>query len=490
MTGFGAVAAWTGPALAVVLAGRVARGDADAPLLVLVAAVAPLVALLASARRAPAPDRSIAAAVRLACAGLLTGASLLAAGDVASALGAARWQGVVVAGALAALPALLPGTRWSLLLPLGLAALAGATLVVGAATHLPPWRAWAESAARPAFRFAAGGAWVDGGGRVDRRTTVEFAEGQRVTAMAPGSFRVVEREQTQTTTRDWRLAAGDTLTLRPGDRLTLEAGARVRFEVGARVPGAPISGAAWADPAERGRPQRLVVWLGAFVTLVVGAAALAISDALPRDAFTRDALTRVDGLTAIASAFALPLAAACWGIYAAATPEHLLGGADGAVFAGLPPQAASSGGAVVTALACGGLVALLLAATHALLGRLAGPLGPRRGMAWLGVVVAAGVGALWPFDPWRALMLGWGLSAAAWAAPALGARDAVSATAGAWTGALAWAALAGLDLRGGLPPWAVGLGEAPALVAAPLAWLVARAVGAWRVGNGRRPLTQ
>jgi len=359
MTGFDAVATWTCPALAVVLAGRVARGDADAPLLILAVALAPLVALLASARRAPAPTHSIAAAVPLACAGLLTGASLLAAGDVAAALGAARWQGVVVAGALATLPALLPGTRWALLLPLGLAALAGATLVVGAATHLPPWRAWAESAARPAFRFGARGAWVDGGGRVERRTTVEFAEGQRVTAMAPGIFRVVEREQTQTTTRDWRLASGDTLTLRPGDQLTLEAGARVRFEAGARVPGAPISGAVWADPVERRRPQRLVVWLGVFVTLIVGAAALAPTGAL----------ARVDGLATIAGALVLPLAAVCWGIYAAATPERLLGGPDGAVFAGLP-----AGSAAV--LANGGLMALLLAATHALLGRLARPLGP------------------------------------------------------------------------------------------------------------------
>ncbi|MGH7355909.1 MAG: hypothetical protein ACRELS_15185, partial [Candidatus Rokuibacteriota bacterium] len=164
----------------------------------------------------------------------------------------------------------------------------------------------------------------------------------------------------------------------------------------------------------------------------------------------------------------------------------LLGEADGAVFAGLP----GSGGATVTALACGGLAALLLAAVHAFLDRLAGPLGSRRGVAWLGLLLAAGVAALWPLDPWRALMLGWGLAAAAWAAPALGARDAESATAGAWVGAVAWAALAALDLRGGLPPWASALGEAPALAAAPLAWLVARAVGAWRVGKGRAPLTQ
>lgn len=477
MTGLASVAAWTAPALAVVLAGRVARGDADAPLLVLAAALAPLVALLASARATPppAPARPIAAPVTLACAALVMGASLSAMGDVAGALGATRWQGVAVAAALAVLPALLSGARWAVLLPLGLAALAGGALVVGGSAQAPPWRAWADTAARPAFRFGAHGAWVDAGGRVERRTTLEFTEGQRVTAVAPGVFRVVEREQVRTTTREWRLAAGDTLALRPGDRLTLEPGARVRFEAGARVPGAPVSGAVWADPVERHRPRRLVAWLGAFVTLVVGASALACAPAL----------TRAAALAAVACALALPLVAVCWGIYAAATPELLLGGADGGVFAGLPAFPVDVGAGVI-ALACAGLSALLLAAAHALLARLAEPLGARREAVWLGVVVVASAGALWPLDPWRALTLGWGLAAAAWAAPALGARDAPSATAGAWVGALAWAALAALDLGRALPPWAAELGEAPAMAAAPLGWLVARAAGAWRVGKGAR----
>jgi hypothetical protein len=464
----------------VTLAARVARGDADAPVLVLAAALAPLLALLASARRTPppAPARSIRLPARVGCAALLMTASLLAAGDLAWALGAARWQGVIAAAALAALPALVPGERWALLLPLGLAALAGGTLVTGLVTPAPPWRAWADAAGRPAFRFGAHGAWVDDGGRVDRRVTLEFTEGQRVTAVASGTFRVVEREPWQTTTRDWRLAAGDTLALRSGDRLTLEPGARVRFEAGGRVPGAPISGAEWADPAERRQPRRLVAWLGAFVTLGAGALPLARAATL----------TRPGALAAVTSALGLPLLAAVWGIYAATAPERLLGGADGAVLAALPASP-GAGGVGVAPLACVALAALLLAAVHGLRGPVARPRSPWGELVWLAVLVASALGALWPLDPWRALTLGWGLAAAALGAPALGARDAGAATAGAWAGAGAWAAVVVLDVGDGLAPWARGLGDAPALAAAPLGWLVARVVSA-RAGNGRAALTQ
>ena len=56
----------------------------------------------------------------------------------------------------------------------------------------------------------------------------------------------VERDAMRVVVREWRLGAGDALTVRPGDQLTVDPGARVRFEAGRRVPGAPPSGMAWA----------------------------------------------------------------------------------------------------------------------------------------------------------------------------------------------------------------------------------------------------
>src|SRR5207244_301183 len=81
----------------------------------------------------------------------------------------------------------------------------------------------------------------------------------RVTALSPGVYRVIEEGAQRSVTREWRLAAGDALTLRAGDRLALAAGTRIRFEPGKRVPGSAASGAGRAEPPGRrspGRPAR------------------------------------------------------------------------------------------------------------------------------------------------------------------------------------------------------------------------------------------
>src|SRR2546430_4924996 len=114
-----------------------------------------------------------------------------------------------------------------------LAGAAGVVLplvVIGAvAVAVPPWTAWSRTASRPALTFGERSAWVTDGRRLERSTTLVFTEPHRVTALNPGVYRVVEEvvegDAPRSVTREWRLAAGEALTLRPGDRLILQAGA-------------------------------------------------------------------------------------------------------------------------------------------------------------------------------------------------------------------------------------------------------------------------
>src|SRR5438309_807941 len=154
-------------------------------------------------------------------------------------VGAARPAGVPrhAALTLSAATAFL-GVAWrAARRPVGDAAvLAGAAgvvlplVVIGAvAVAVPPWTAWSRTASRPALTFGERSAWVTDGRRLERSTTLVFTEPHRVTALNPGVYRVVEEvvegDAPRSVTREWRLAAGEALTLRPGDRLILEAGA-------------------------------------------------------------------------------------------------------------------------------------------------------------------------------------------------------------------------------------------------------------------------
>src|SRR5207247_2484112 len=83
---------------------------------------------------------------------LLLWAHLAVLADVATLLGARRWQGSVLAAALALLVTQMPGAeRWR---GLALAAGGGALLLVlvaaGTAMGITPWAAWREAAGRPA----------------------------------------------------------------------------------------------------------------------------------------------------------------------------------------------------------------------------------------------------------------------------------------------------------------------------------------------------
>ena len=88
-----------------------------------------------------------------------------------------------------------------------------------------------------------------------------------------------------------------------------------------------------------------------------------------------------------------------------------------------------------------------------------------------GLVVAAAVASLWPADASWILLTGLGLMASVAVAPRLAADEPVARLAGSLVGAAAFTCLALLRL----PAWASVAGTYPALTAAPLAWIAARA---------------
>jgi len=463
LSALAAAAPWLQPALVVALAFRVAAGAPDAPWLALAALVAPLVALLADAR--PPARNPVTAVVAAVTVTLVLAADLLVVADAATLLGAPRWQGAALA-ALAAL-ALAAWPRARRLSPPALAVAAVALLLGPAAVALAlgaPWTAWHRSGARPALTFSERSPWVLGGERFARATTLRFAEGQRVVTLAAGVYRVVERDAATPTVREWRLTAGDALTLRPGDELSVEAGAHVRFEAGRRVPGAPASGVEWADAPARG-PRLLPVALGALVTMLGGALAL-VPPARRGRAAAAGPLVLLAATTA----------ALAWGVYAAGVPDLVLGGALPAPLLRLPTAALGARAGVPLALLTGGALLLLLAAAAVALRERLAAAASAAPELWAGIVVAATAIAVWPIDPWRVLTLALGLAAAGWA-PARLATSPVGALAGPIVGGVAFVALAALPaLAPGAPAWLEALARYPALVALPLGWLAARAM--------------
>lgn len=481
MTALAAAAVWLQPVLLAALALRVAAGAADAPWLALGVLVAPLVALLAPARRSsglgPVATSALAVAVTFVLA-----ADLVVAADAALLLGVTPWLGVVGAGALALLVPLLPGARRVSPLALAAAAVVLSLPLVSIAltTRTPPWAAWSQGGLRPALTFPETSEWVVDGERFARAARITFAEGQRVTAMSAGVFHVVEHDAAQPTVREWRLAAGETLTLRPGDELSVEAGARLRFEAGRRVPGAPASGIAWADSPAR-TAAMLPAALGALATLVGGALALV-------PAVRRGPAAAPGPLVLLVAT----VAAVGWGVYAAAAaPDLALGGSLLAPVLRLPLRALGPRtGAPLAVLAVIALGALLLTAVVALRGRLAAAVGPAPALWAAAVGVAALLTALRP-DPWRLLVLGLGLAASG-CTPALLTSERTAGLVGSAVGALVFAGLAALpSVAPGAGAWLEPLTRYPALVAMPLGWAAARAVsGVTPEGDEPQPVAR
>jgi hypothetical protein len=473
MTALAAAAVWLQPVLLATLALRVAGGDADAPWLALGALVAPLVALVAAPRRASGSNPVVATATAAAVT-LVLAADFIVAADAATLLGAAPWLGVTLAAALSLLVPLLPGAR-RVSAP-ALAVATGALLLplvsVALTTGTAPWTAWSRGGWRPSLTFPETSGWVRDGERFARPARLTFAEAQRVTTLTAGVYRVVERDAAEPTVREWRLAAGETLTLRPGDELSVEAGARLRFEAGRRVPGAPASGIVWADAPARG-PSMLPAAVGALATLVGGALALVPA---PRRGPPAAAGPLVL-LTATAAAVG-------WGVYAAATaPDLALGGSLLAPIVTLPLRALGPRtGAPLAVLALAAFVALLLTAVVALRARLADAAGPAPTRWAVAVGLAAALTAA-PLDPWRVLALGLGVAAAA-GTPSLVASGRAGGLAGSSVGAAAFVALAALpSVDPAMGSWLEPLARYPALVAMPLGWVAAWALSAMTGGG-------
>ena len=470
MTAARALAAWPGPALVAGVVAAVAAGAPAAPVLVLAFAVTPLLALLQPSRAAAPPSHPATLVITAAIAALLLWAHLAVLADAAALLGARRWQASVLAAALALLVTLTPGAerrRGGMLAAAG-AALLLVLVVVGVAGGVAPWTAWSQAAARPALVFSGHSAWVTEGERFVRGTTLAFDEAHRVVAVTPGTFRVVEQDGGRRVVRDWRLAAGDALSLRPGDTLTAAADSRLRFEPGKRVPGAAPSGAAWADAAARVPAARA---LGLVATFALGACAV-----IPAGA------RRVGVAPAIA--LALSLGATSWGVYATlAAPEAGLAGSPAEALLSLPRAVAPARALPPSALAAVvllGLLMLFVATADALRERLSRAGGARLPVIWTAVMAAAALtAAVAVVNPWTLLMAGLGLAGAAIAAPRLGAGNGARRVLGwpleaigALFGAAVYAGLTLLSAR--LPAELAPLGTSPVLAAAPAAWAVAR----------------
>jgi hypothetical protein len=460
MSALSAVAVWLQPVLLAGLVVGVTAGDPAAPWLALGVLVAPLVALLAPPARLADVNLVARTAVAVAVT-LVLAADFVLAADAAALLGAAPWLGVLLAAALALLVPLLPGARRTSapMLTMAVAALLLPLVSVALTTRTAPWTAWSRGGSRPALTFSETSAWVRDGERFARPARLTFVEGQRVTVLSPGTYRVVERDAASPTVREWHLTAGETLTLRPGDELSIEAGARLRFEAGRRVPGAPISGVAWADAPDRDLAL-LPEALGALLTLVGGA--LALVPATRR------------GPSAAAAPLALLVtttAAIGWGIYAGATaPDLALGGSLPAPVMRLPTLALGPRtGAPLAMLAVAALATLALSAVVALRGRLVAT-GSAAPALWAAAVgLAAALAAAAP-DPWTVLVLGLGLAAAACASLRFAAA-AEAAVAGSIVGAGAFVALVGVPVVApGAAVWPEVLARYPVLAAMPLAW--------------------
>ena len=464
------LATWASPVVLVSLAAHVFAGTPDSPALVLTALVAPLLALLARSAGPAPPTNPVAGLAIAAAVGLVLWANLGLIADVARLVGVPRPPAL----ALSATAAFVGITRRAARRPVGdggvLVGAAGVVLtvvVIGVTVAATPWTAWSRAASQPALTFGQTSAWVTEGRPLEGSTTLVFTEPHRVTALSPGVYRVIEEGAQRSVTREWRLAAGDALTLRPGDRLALAAGTRIRFEPGKRVPGSAASGVAWAEPPERRSPGTAAHALGAALTLVGGALALLppLGPLAWRGAAAGPALL-----------LALTLAAICWGTYAVyVAPELALAAPAAAGVVELPAFALSApGGRALVATSVLAMLLLFVATALALRDVIAMHARPANAdVAWAGLLMLAAVAGLWPADPWRAWLAGCGLAAAAVAIPRLAGRDARAGLAGSLAGAAVFAALAAVGGR--LPAWAAAVAAYPALLAAPIAWVVVRA---------------
>jgi len=411
------MAGWLTPVMWLMPAALMLSEGPDGLWVALLVMLAPLVGLATGAARAsrgPLAEPPLHAGILVLVAGLLIWANLALAGDVAAALGAPRWHGVVLTGGPALIlalwrrvplvaPALLAIALGGMLLPL---------LVLAQASGMGPLRAWEALATRRTFRFPSASAWVTDGRELSvgsSRPLLTLDEEQRISAPAGGTVHVHTREGTREAHQDWTLGPGQAIAPRPGDRLEAEPGTRLRFEAERRVPGAPASGAAWAV----GRPSGWLARLGVGVTLLGGAIAL-LSE--PRFVAPRRRTAALAG--------GLLLVALGWGqswtVYGALqAPDLFLGGVTLSRVVEVPALAFAQGqlGSRLQAVLLIGLLAAFVATSAALIERPGAADSLTRADVsrdlglWLVVFAGAGAASLWPVSPWAITLWGLGLAA-------------------------------------------------------------------------------
>ena len=469
--------AWVTPVLLFSVAEELFARGTEGLWIALLMVVAPLLGLLPASRRDPLPAHPVLTAALLPLAVLLLWANLLLAGGVAARMGLSQGSGVLVASA-AMLIVGADERAWRCAPALGLVALVllftPLAMIVGAAGKWP-LATWNQVASLPAFRFSSDSPWVtEGRPLVPHRgaDTLLFEEQHRITAVADGPVRVLGGDSGRARAQEWTLTANQSLTLRPGDRLVVEPGRVLRFEAAKRIPGAPASGVSWAELPRDPLLPRLLSVLGLGLTLVGGASALLL--------YERGRSISPVGAVMTGAGYLLALAwAQGWAVYAAAlTPELFLGGVTPEKLFELPAQGLRAGPGrplAVWLLLLGGFTALL-ATGASLRGLLARGVEGRRLWVWGGMLAGAALLAtFWPLDPWRVLLVAFGLGAST-LGPLLWIgipKRPVALGLAVGGGLLSFAALAVLaPLLSDSGGWARTVLSYPALAAGPVtAWL-------------------
>jgi hypothetical protein len=473
MTEIARLAAWTTPVTFAALVARVFSGEPDAPVLVLLAIVAPLVALVRTDDRLPASP--VTGLLTLPGVTVVLWANVLVMVELARTLRIDRNGALVFVALVLLVPTVVRtatgGPSTGPLVALGVAGTAGGVVILSLTAGVTPWMAWTVAASRPALVFDERSRSTTEGRALAAPATLTFTEPHRVTAMVAASVKVFETDDGHVNVRDRRLADGESLSLQAGDRLAVDAGTRWRFEQGKRVPARVPSGIAWADPRERRGPRAAVSLVGVAMSMLGGALALV-------PPANRRGLREAIAAPALVLAFGV--AGALWGVYAMyLAPDLLVGATLLTPLTELSSVVGGAGGPLVPAVVVT-LLVLLVASGTALAARVTSvvescvPPGPSRVAitlaAWIVACASSAAATVWPADAWRVLVAGFGLLTAAWVAPAIATTDRRATAAGGLAGVAAFGIVVALERFGG----GGVTGGAPALLAAPAGWLVAR----------------
>jgi len=439
------LAVWLMPALWLELPALILGRGPDGLWIGLALTMAALIALgVRPAEAAGERESLFRVAILLLAVAVLLWANLILAGNVAVWLGVPRWQGIVAA---AAAGWLLTAWRGSVrlapvLLLIALLALSGPLIALAWEAGVGPFDAWARVASREPFRFPPRSQWVTTGRELviaHGRPRIVFDEAHRVTAPAGGRLVARVQDGGRATDREWILEPGQSVTLRRGDQLLRIAMERVQFEAGKRVPGAPVSGIAWAAGDTPNWPRAI----GLLLTVLFGALAL-LRAGMPAPPMSRAMVAAVAGGLMVALVWGQ-----CKAVYTALeAPDIFLGGIAPERLLVWSASGVSGvvGSPMQLSLLAGGLSSFLASsiALRARLGALdrtgSGEIGHDVGL-WAGVFAIAAIAALWPVDVWPLVLLVLGAVGSSLGAATLGSAPVSVATAAGLVGLIVFASL-------------------------------------------------